>query len=83
MRGIRDGGSRGEPDRPAYSAAACTLGTSRAKPLDRDQQLAKFRACWEKGAVPRPQANADRLIETIDRLETIKNTNAVGALMCA
>jgi len=36
-----------------------------------------------RGAVPRPQANVNRLIETIDRPETIKNTNAVIALMCA
>ena len=52
----------------------CTVSDvlgSPARPLTRTQALEKFWACWEGVSVPLPRANGDRLIDLVDRIETL------------
>lgn len=51
-----------------------------ARPLTREQHLAKFRRCVEFAAVPLSAGTADRLIECVDRLETLPDICALGSL---
>jgi 2-methylcitrate dehydratase PrpD len=44
---------------------------SPARPLSRDQALAKFWACWEESAGTLPRENGMRTIELVDRLEKL------------
>jgi hypothetical protein len=49
-----------------------------ARPLTREQQLAKFRRCLDFAVAPLAPDAPDRLIETIDRLETMENVRGLG-----
>jgi 2-methylcitrate dehydratase PrpD len=51
-----------------------------ASPLSREQHLDKFRRCWTYGARPLPPANADRLIDLLDRLESVADVRDLVAL---
>ena len=51
-----------------------------ARPLSREQHLAKFRRCVEFAASPLPQNAPAGLIAAIDRLETIDDVRVLGAL---
>jgi 2-methylcitrate dehydratase PrpD len=51
-----------------------------ARPLTMEQHLDKFRRCLDFAATPLPAPTAGRLIETVDRLETLENINLLGAL---
>lgn len=51
-----------------------------ARPLTEEQHLAKFRRCVEFAAAPLPAGTAERLIETVDRLDTLDDARALGAL---
>ena len=51
-----------------------------ARPLNMEQHLAKFRRCLEFTATPLPADTAARLIETIDRLESLDDVRVIGAL---
>ena len=46
-------------------------------PLSREQHLAKFLRCWEAGAGHFPQANAQLLIDLVDRLEDVPTTDEI------
>ncbi len=49
-----------------------------ARPLTRDQHLAKFRACWRYAGMP-PET-CDAVIALVDRLENLTNIDALIAL---
>jgi 2-methylcitrate dehydratase PrpD len=49
-----------------------------ARPLTREQHLAKFRRCLQFAATPLPAGTADRLIEAVDRLEDIEEVSELG-----
>jgi 2-methylcitrate dehydratase PrpD len=51
-----------------------------SRPLTREQHLAKFRRCIEFAAVPLAPDAADRLIETVDRLEGEKDVRILATL---
>jgi 2-methylcitrate dehydratase PrpD len=51
-----------------------------ARPLTREQHLAKFRRNLDFAAVPLAPDAADRMIETIDRLERLDNVRGFAAL---
>jgi aconitate decarboxylase len=51
-----------------------------ARPLTREQHLAKFRRCLDFAAVPLAPDAPGRLIETIDRLESVENVCVLDAL---
>jgi 2-methylcitrate dehydratase PrpD len=54
-----------------------------ARPLSREQHLAKFRRCSEFAAWPLAPDGAARLIETVDRLEAVEDVRALAALAAA
>ena len=49
-------------------------------PLSREQHLDKFRRCCGYGARPLPRDNAERLIDLVERLETVPDVGALVAL---
>ena len=51
-----------------------------ARPLTHEQHLAKFRRCLDFAAVPLAPDASDRLIETVDRLETMEDVRGLGAV---
>lgn len=55
------------------------LGDPRS-PLTREQHLAKFRRNWTYGARPLDPARGERLIELVDRLETVPDARDLIAL---
>jgi 2-methylcitrate dehydratase PrpD len=55
---------------------------SPARPLTRAQHLDKFRRCVQSGAVPLVGDAADRVIDLVDALDTLDNTNALIAPLC-
>ncbi len=58
-----------------------TLG-SPERPLTRDQHLAKFRGCLQSGVAELPTDAADRLIDMVDHLDTLANTNDLIISLC-
>ncbi len=50
-----------------------TMLANPARPLTREQHLAKFRRCLDFAAAPLAPDAPGRLIEAIDRLETVEN----------
>jgi 2-methylcitrate dehydratase PrpD len=57
-----------------------TMLANPARPLTREQHLAKFRRCLDFAAAPLAPGAPDRLIESIDRLEAVANVCVLGAL---
>jgi 2-methylcitrate dehydratase PrpD len=53
---------------------------SAANPLSRAQHLDKFRRCWTYGASKLPPENAERLIDLVDRLESVSDVRELAAL---
>jgi len=51
-----------------------------ARPLTHEQHLAKFRRCLEFAATLLPSGTGHRLIETVDRLESIRDVRVLGEL---
>jgi 2-methylcitrate dehydratase PrpD len=49
-------------------------------PLTREQHLVKFRRCWTYGARPLEAERGERLIELVDRLETVPDVRELIAL---
>jgi len=47
-----------------------------ARPLSQEQHLAKFHRCIEFAAAPLAAGTAGRLIETVDRLESVDDVCA-------
>ncbi|MBN9090329.1 MAG: MmgE/PrpD family protein [Reyranella sp.] len=64
----------------ALSWRCKTMLAHPARPLTRDQHLAKFHRCLAFAATPLPPGTADRLIETVDRLESADDVGALGEL---
>ena len=56
-----------------------TLG-SPARPLSRDQHLAKFRRCWSRAPQPLAGNAAERLVHLVDGLEELDDCNRIAAL---
>jgi hypothetical protein len=54
-----------------------------ARPLTREQHLAKFRRCLDFAETPLPPGAADRLIEAIDRLERVEDVRELARLASA
>ena len=54
---------------------------SASRPLSRDQHLAKFRRCWHFAAETLDQATGEKLIEQVDRLETITDVRDLSSLL--
>ncbi len=52
------------------------------RPLTREQHLVKFRSCMQSGVAELPADAADRLIDTVDSLDTLDNTNALITPLC-
>jgi aconitate decarboxylase len=50
------------------------------RPMTREAHLAKFRRNWAGGATPLAAAAGERLIELVDRLETVPDVRALVAL---
>lgn len=50
------------------------------RPLSRAQHLDKFRRCWTYGARPLDRERGERLIELVDRLETVPDVRELVAL---
>jgi 2-methylcitrate dehydratase PrpD len=55
-----------------------TMLANPARPLTREQHLAKFRRCLDFAAVPLAPDAPGRLIETIDHLETVDNVRVLA-----
>ncbi len=51
------------------------------KPLSREERIEKVGSCWNYAARPLPQENAYRLIQTIDRLEEMKDIGQITKLL--
>ena len=49
------------------------------RPLSRAQHLDKFRRCWGYGATSLPREAGERLIELVDRLDTVEDARALVA----
>lgn len=58
-----------------------TMFAHPARPLDRVGQLEKFRRCWAFAADALPVANCQRLIDMVDRLETVADLRRLTALL--
>jgi aconitate decarboxylase len=50
------------------------------RPLTTEQHLAKFRRCLDFAATPLSASTTGRLIEAVDRLETLEDIDLLGAL---
>ena len=57
-----------------------TMLANPARPLTREQHLAKFRRCLEFAATPLPAGTADRLIDAADRLDEIEDVRRLAML---
>ena len=57
-----------------------TMLANPARPLTREQHLAKFRRCLEFAATPLAPGTADRLIDTVDRLESLEDVRVLSAM---
>jgi 2-methylcitrate dehydratase PrpD len=55
-----------------------TMLANPARPLAREQHLAKFRRCLDFAATPLPPGTADRLIATVDRLEDLDDVRVLA-----
>lgn len=51
------------------------------KPLTKEERIEKFLSCWRSAAKPLAKENAHRLIQTIDRLEEIKDIDQLIKLL--
>ena len=60
-----------------------TMLANPARPLTREQHLAKFRRCLDFAETPLPPGAADRLIEAVDRLEKIEDIRVLSRLASA
>jgi 2-methylcitrate dehydratase PrpD len=58
-------------DGRAFEWTCTTMLAHPSRPLDREAHLAKFRRCLDFAATPLPVDAGERLIETVDRLETL------------
>jgi 2-methylcitrate dehydratase PrpD len=67
-------------DGAALSWQCETMLANPARPLTRDQHLAKFRRCLDFAAAPLPSGTADRLIETVDRLEEMADVRSLAQM---
>lgn len=54
-----------------------------ARPLTREQHLAKFHRCLDFASTPLPSGTADRLIETVDRLEEMVDVRGLAQMASA
>jgi aconitate decarboxylase len=63
-------------------AVADVLG-SPANPLSRERHLAKFRCCWQSGALPLEAAAGERLIDLVDALEDCPDVTLLARLAAA
>jgi len=52
-----------------------------ARPMTREAQVHKFRRNFASALNPLPVENADRLIETLDRLEDLQDVRRIGELL--
>jgi len=52
-----------------------------ARPMSREAHLLKFRRNFASALNPLPGANADRLIDMVDRLEDLQNVRRIGELL--
>jgi hypothetical protein len=59
--------------------SCATMLAHPTRPLARDQHLAKFRRCLDFAAASLAPDMPDRLVETIDRLETVDDVRGLGA----
>lgn len=57
-----------------------TMLANPARPLTREQHLAKFRRCLDFAATPLPTDGPARLIEVVDRLEKLEDVRRLAAL---
>jgi aconitate decarboxylase len=57
-----------------------TMLANPARPLSTAQHLAKFRRCLEFSATPLPPGTSERLIDTVDRLETMADVRLLSSL---
>jgi hypothetical protein len=60
-----------------------TMLANPARPLTRDQHLAKFMRCLDFAAEPLPADAAQRLIEAVDRLEELEDAALLATLAAA
>ena len=51
-----------------------------ARPLTREQHLAKFRRCLDFAAIPLAPGTGDRLIDAVDRLEGMEDVRDLSKL---
>jgi 2-methylcitrate dehydratase PrpD len=56
---------------------------SPSRPLDRAAHLDKFRRCWQFAAEPLPPDNRQRLIDLVDRLETVADLRELTRKLAA
>ena len=68
-------------DGTRHAALIETVYGNPAKPLSRDDQLAKFRSNCAAAARPLPPDNVERLIARIDRLEEIADVTEIADLL--
>jgi len=57
-----------------------TMLANPARPLTRDQHLAKFTRCLDFATEPLPAGTAARLVEAVDDLEQIRDVRLLAAL---
>jgi 2-methylcitrate dehydratase PrpD len=67
-------------DGTALSWRCETMLANPARPLTREQHLAKFRRCLDFAATPLPSGTADRLIEAVDRLEEMADVRDLAQM---
>ena len=63
----------------ALSCLCETMLANPARPLTREQHLAKFRRCLDFAATPLLPGAAERLIDMIDRLEKLDDVRRLHA----
>lgn len=64
----------------AFDWSCETMLANPARPLTREQHLAKFRRCLDFAATPLPAGTGERLIETVDRLDALDDVRLLSAL---
>jgi aconitate decarboxylase len=67
----------------AFSWRCETMLANPARPLTRNQHLAKFRRCLDFAETPLRPGTAERLVETVDRLEELDDVRKLSQLASA
>jgi len=70
-------------DGTAHEWRCDSMLASPARPLTRDQHLAKFFRCLEFAATPLPRGNGEKLVDLVDRMDQLDDVRVLTGLLAS